>query len=176
MRTFELIVAYANSFHVKLAQVATPTRRDAYVQGAWQFHQQRRHALAHLAFISYATDRILQHHHGAGPQGHTDRGAGNCVSTAHNGQGTRRSLKSCTAYCEVTGAAKLVFPLARDAEYDIAEDLKATNLTRRPLQPRGTSEGLRQLNAFVAGLALADGAAKAGNEYSGGVAPYRFQM
>lgn len=98
--------------------------------------------MAHLAFVSYATDRILRGHHNhhhnqsqACARRHED---GNTSSGAKFGGNTKISpcpeaaakdvlgggedfIEStvggtrCLTYCEVTGARKLIFPLALTA-------------------------------------------------------------
>ncbi|CAM9200906.1 unnamed protein product [Laminaria digitata] len=93
-------------------------------QGAWQFRQQRRHALVHLAFVSYATARVVgsnrqtaaapetescsesrEEAFGAGAAtGDTDLEVDRVVDNRDEIVGGRLTR-------EVTGAAKLSFPL-----------------------------------------------------------------
>eukprot|EP00752_Nemacystus_decipiens_P004469 g4081.t1 len=110
-------------------------------KGAWQFEQQQRHALAHLAFVSYAADRILgssssssssrsNRHHQPQQQQQLQQllrqttsgrevdedsatGAQQCEGVGQGGTSfASPSVRgSCLTYCEVTGAPKLAFPL-----------------------------------------------------------------
>lgn len=107
-------------------------------QGAWQFAQQRRHALAHLTFVSYATDRVL----GSNRQEtiyQTDCGrkegrdeVGSCVAAGDSGHkedsavGNRDKVIRESS-CEVTRAQKLKFPLEL-----LSEDNPATTIAETP--------------------------------------------
>lgn len=145
-------------------------------QGAWQFRQQRRHALAYLAFISYATGRILGHHqldesgtHARGlPEG--GAGPGDEGYRVFDGVGGRMGGRNATGgwvnYCEVTGAPKLQFPLEMGSEerYSAAGDEDGTAQDTggcAGAAPAADGDGsamqaVRILNIFVAGLRRAD--------------------
>ncbi|CBJ28281.1 conserved unknown protein [Ectocarpus siliculosus] len=118
-----------------LGQEARFALKCATDKGAWQFDRQRRHALAYLAFLSHATDRIVlgsHHHHQEQPRRSSSRErrsqngnnntqrpagatgfAGSCKDVAgHVGEAESTAGGGCLTYCEVTGAPKLKFPLA----------------------------------------------------------------
>ncbi|CAM9491718.1 unnamed protein product [Ectocarpus sp. 6 AP-2014] len=118
-----------------LGQEARFALKCATDKGAWQFDRQRRHALAYLAFLSYATDRIVlgSHHHQEQPRRSPSRerrsqngnnnnaqqqpaGAtgftGSCKDVAGHVGEAESTAGGCLTYCEVTGAPKLTFPLA----------------------------------------------------------------
>lgn len=169
-------------------------------QGAWQFEQQRRHALAHLAFVSYAADRIISGDYHEEVHRENEEGGRGSEEAAPTHRPSESASKSATAgdlgggegpvagkrtaaggrcltYCEVTGAPKLTFPLSsctvgggRHPDVDDDGGVSAEEDAR---------EACRGLNAYVTGLAKAD-AIKAigegGGSGCGGVAPYAIRV
>ncbi|CAN0478089.1 unnamed protein product, partial [Ectocarpus sp. 12 AP-2014] len=116
-----------------LGQEARFALKCATDKGAWQFDRQRRHALAYLAFLSYATDRIVlgSRYHQEQPRRSSSRErrsqngdnitphpvgatgfAGSCRDVAGHVGEAESAAGGCLTYCEVTGAPKLTFPLA----------------------------------------------------------------
>ncbi|CAM9364482.1 unnamed protein product [Ectocarpus fasciculatus] len=116
-----------------LGQEARFALKCATDKGAWQFDRQRRHALAYLAFLSYATDRIVlgsRHHQKHQPRRSSPRErriqssantqqpvgasgfAGSCEGVGGHVGEAESTAGGCLTYCEVTGAPKLTFPLA----------------------------------------------------------------
>ncbi|CAM9767098.1 unnamed protein product [Ectocarpus sp. 4 AP-2014] len=117
-----------------LGQEARFALKCATDKGAWQFDRQRRHALAYLAFLSYATDRIVlsSRHHQEQPRRSSSRErttsqngnnitqqpvgatgfAGSCRDVAGHVGEADSTAGCCLTYCEVTGAPQLTFPLA----------------------------------------------------------------
>ncbi|CAM9490580.1 unnamed protein product, partial [Pylaiella littoralis] len=157
-------------------------------KGAWQFNQQRRHALAHLAFVSYATDRILRGHHNhhrnqsqACARRHED---GNTSSGAKFGGNTKISpcpeaaakdvlgggedfIEStvggtrCLTYCEVTGARKLIFPLALTAVGSSSSSSSSAGYGDEPGAGLAAGVGGHEHRHSLAGAEAGDGGGRA---------------
>lgn len=100
-------------------------------QGAWQFVPQRRHALAHLAFTSYASARVLgSNRQAAVHQTDCCRAEGRDAfdsGTAAGNSGREadsvadnRDKRIRGSSCEVTGVPKLRFPLGLVPESGVA--------------------------------------------------------
>lgn len=217
--SFHLVSDHAR--HLFSAFMRAHARACVCNQGAWQFDRQRRHALAYLAFLSYATDRIVSgsRHHQEQPRRSSSRErrshngnntqqpvgatrfAGSCKGVGgHVGEEAESTAGGCLTYCEVTGAPKLMFPLAlpspeanvhaggpeRGDDRSVASsvagkgsggDCPSSGVVA--VEKSAAVQALQALNMFIVGLAKADADRDAvGNSRcgGGGVAPYTIQV